>query len=374
MKEGADDYILKDRMTRLPAAIDAALEKRESERGKEDALQQLKESEEKYRTLVERVSDAFIALDKNWQYTYLNKQAGELIHRMPEDMIGKNVWDEFPDVVGSSTYKSFHQAMAEQRYVSNIDYYAPFDLWQENHIYPSVDGLSVFIRDISVRKRLEQELLEQQRREQLKITAITLEAQEKERTMLGRELHDNVNQILVGTKMMLSMAKRNPDQHPNVVQSSIDNLQQAINENRRIAHELVAPDFKEESLLERIPGLAASMLRPLGIDILIDGSQFLESKLSAEQKVAIYRVAQEQCTNIVKYAEARQVKISLSTVHYIFKMIIADDGKGMNMGETIKGIGISNIRARMSIFNGTVEVVTGLGKGFALEVVIPLKK
>lgn len=108
--------------------------------------------------IFERVTDGFIALDKNFCYTYMNKKAGRLTHREPASMIGKNVWEEFPDTVGSSTYKAFNKAMKEQQFVSNTDHYAPFDLWQENFIYPSPNGLSIFIRDITEKKKSEKEI------------------------------------------------------------------------------------------------------------------------------------------------------------------------------------------------------------------------
>ena len=155
IKLGADDYILKDRLARLPSAIESALKQHRSAKEKQEAQQNLIRSEEKYRTQIERISDAFISLDEKFNYTYVNQQAGELFHRDPRSLIGKNVWEEFPDAVGSATYIDFNTAMKEQRYISNIDYYEPLDLWQENHIYPSVDGLSIFIKDITVKKKAE---------------------------------------------------------------------------------------------------------------------------------------------------------------------------------------------------------------------------
>ncbi len=122
-----------------------------------------KEVKEKTRELTEmfeRVTDGFIALDKNYCYTYINKKAGEMIHKEPADLLGKCVWDIFPDAVGSATYRAFETAMNTQKHVQNIDYYQPFDLWQENNVYPSANGLSVFIRDITQQKRKEQEVSE----------------------------------------------------------------------------------------------------------------------------------------------------------------------------------------------------------------------
>jgi PAS domain S-box-containing protein len=115
----------------------------------------IKENEEKYRLLIERISDGFIALDKDYRYTFVNKKIGEMTGKDPLFLIGKKVWEVFPEAVGSETYNAFLQAFEEQRYISNIDYYEQLNLWQENHIYPSPNGLSIFIRDISERKRAE---------------------------------------------------------------------------------------------------------------------------------------------------------------------------------------------------------------------------
>jgi PAS domain S-box-containing protein len=115
----------------------------------------IKENEEKYRLLIERISDGFIALDKDFRYTFVNKKIGEMTGKDPEWLIGKNVWEVFPEAVGSETFNAFTKAFEEQQYISNIDYYEQLNLWQENHIYPSPNGLSIFIRDISERKRAE---------------------------------------------------------------------------------------------------------------------------------------------------------------------------------------------------------------------------
>jgi len=110
-----------------------------------------------------RITDAFIALDKNWCYTYINKRAAEMIRHDAAGIIGKNVWEVFPDAVNSPTYYAFQRAMKEQRFILNEDYYAPLDLWQENHIYPSPEGISVYINDITEKKKAEQSLVKANR-------------------------------------------------------------------------------------------------------------------------------------------------------------------------------------------------------------------
>ena len=124
----------------------------------EELSRKVEEKTSELKEIFERVTDGFIALDKNFCYTYMNKKAGKLTHRDPDTLIGKNVWEEFPAVVGSSTYEAFNRAMTQQQYVNNTDYYQPFDLWYENYIYPSPNGLSVFVRDITQQKKSEKEI------------------------------------------------------------------------------------------------------------------------------------------------------------------------------------------------------------------------
>ena len=124
----------------------------------EELSRKVEEKTSELKEIFERVTDGFIALDKNFCYTYMNKKAGKLIHRDPDTLIGKNVWEEFPAAVGSSTYEAFNRAMTQQQYDSNTDYYEPFDLWYENYIYPSPNGLSVFVRDITQQKKSEKEI------------------------------------------------------------------------------------------------------------------------------------------------------------------------------------------------------------------------
>ena len=64
--------------------------------------------------ILERISDGFVALDKNWYYVYVNKRAGEMFGRKPEDLIGKHIWTEFPEGIDQPFYKAYYSAMEEQ--------------------------------------------------------------------------------------------------------------------------------------------------------------------------------------------------------------------------------------------------------------------
>jgi PAS domain S-box-containing protein len=105
--------------------------------------------------ILERISEAFVSLDKNWCYTYMNRKAGEIFNRDPAKMIGRHIWTEFPEGIGQPFHQAYEKAMVEQKYFFLEEYYPPYDKWFENHIYPSPDGLSIFFLDITKRKKTE---------------------------------------------------------------------------------------------------------------------------------------------------------------------------------------------------------------------------
>jgi len=105
--------------------------------------------------VLDRVSDGLVALDTNWHYTYVNRQAAGLFGRRPADLIGRHIWTEFPEGVGQPFHLAYEKALAEQVFIHMENYYEPWDRWFENRIYPSPEGLSIFFHDITDRKRAE---------------------------------------------------------------------------------------------------------------------------------------------------------------------------------------------------------------------------
>ncbi len=109
-----------------------------------------------FKDILDRISDGFMALDKNWNFVYLNKTSETTSGRT--DLIGKNMWEEFPDGIGNEFYHAYHKAMENQEYGYLEAYYPGFDAWFENHIYPSSHGLSIHSRDITAKKKTESKL------------------------------------------------------------------------------------------------------------------------------------------------------------------------------------------------------------------------
>jgi PAS domain S-box-containing protein len=105
--------------------------------------------------ILDRVSDGFVALDTEWRYVYINRQAATLFGRQPADLIGRHIWTEFPEGVGQPFHRAYEKAMAEQTFIEMENYYEPWDRWFENRIYPSPEGLSIFFHEITARKQAE---------------------------------------------------------------------------------------------------------------------------------------------------------------------------------------------------------------------------
>lgn len=112
-------------------------------------------------SILENTTDGFVALDKDWHYTYVNKRAAGMFGRKPEDLIGKHIWTEFPEGVGQPFYHAYLQAMGGHVPLTIEEYYAPWERWFENRIFPSPDGISIYFQEITERKRAE-ELLRRQ--------------------------------------------------------------------------------------------------------------------------------------------------------------------------------------------------------------------
>jgi len=107
---------------------------------------------------LESISDAFYAVDGQWRFTYVNGKAEELWGRSREELLGKIIWDEFPEAVGSESYRQIKRAM-EEGLTTEFETISPvLDAWVAGRAYPSAEGLSVYFRDVTERKRAEEEI------------------------------------------------------------------------------------------------------------------------------------------------------------------------------------------------------------------------
>ncbi len=110
------------------------------------------------REILDRITDAFFALDGEWRFTYVNERAEEMLERASDELVGQVIWDEFPETVETQFPEGFHRAMDTQQPVAFEVYHKPLDTWFEARAYPSESGLTASLRDVTDRKEHQRDL------------------------------------------------------------------------------------------------------------------------------------------------------------------------------------------------------------------------
>ena len=131
---------------------------------REQLITREQEAREKVTSILESITDAFFAVDLDWRFTYVNREAERLLNRSRAALLGQSLWDKYSDAIGSNFQQQYRRAVQDQVTVRFEDYYAPLDIWLDVRAYPSPGGLSVFFRDVSRRKRAEETLRESEER------------------------------------------------------------------------------------------------------------------------------------------------------------------------------------------------------------------
>jgi PAS domain S-box-containing protein len=131
----------------------------------------LEEYSEQTRNILESISDGFAAFDRQWRCTYANDKATELSRISREEILGRNVWELFPDSANTPLYTELHRAMEDGVFVHFEEHYIPFDIWFEVDAYPTKDGLAIFGRDVTERRRFNDRLQQTQKLESLGVLA-----------------------------------------------------------------------------------------------------------------------------------------------------------------------------------------------------------
>jgi PAS domain S-box-containing protein len=236
--------------------------------------------------------------------------------------------------------------------------------------YQNKPARMVIVNDISEKTMLQEKLRNEELTRERKIAQATIAAQEREREFIGKELHDNINQILASTKLYLDIAQEKVEMQNNFIEKSKGNLMHAINEIRALSKSLVPYSLKDLSFVDAIEELLEPYLssQTFLIHFTFEGPL---NTLHDDLKLILFRVIQEQLTNIAKHANAKKVWLNIKYSNTI-RLIIKDNGKGFDPYAKREGIGISNIKNRVSMFQGRVDIISAPGKGTSLEVVIPV--
>ena len=229
-------------------------------------------------------------------------------------------------------------------------------------------------QDTTQKILLELKLKEEQQANQKEITNAVIMAQENERMEIGKELHDHLNQVLAVTKIYIELARKNGKKTAIYLEKSSGFITNVMEEIRKISKNLVPSTMELVGLSDSIQILLHDFMlaHPITIEFHQDGIHI--DDLDEKLKLNIFRIIQEQLSNIIKHAEATHAGIKLSGHKNEMVLFISDNGQGCDTTKKVSGIGIRNVISRAELFNGTVTVVSSPGHGYSLSVVFPFNK
>jgi PAS domain S-box-containing protein len=348
--------------------------------GKKAAEQQLRLSEQRFKSLVQNSSDLISIIDEQGITKYVSPIVKDILGYDATFVLGKSSFDFIHEEDRPSVNEELVAFLQGQSLVTSPYRFLHQDgtwRWLESRGTnllndPDIKGLIISSRDITERIELQEELDRKSMELQKEMTAAVIKAQENERSQLGQELHDNVNQVLTTVKLYNEMVIDGLGDPKELIGKSIYLLQNCINEIRSISKRLSAPTLGHITLQDSIKELVESinLIKRVNIIYTIDG--FINTIESQELHLAIYRIVQEQLNNILKYAEANFASIEIALKDNTLLLTIIDDGKGFDMRQKNEGIGIANMRSRAENLNGSFLIQSAPGQGCLVKVRIPL--
>jgi PAS domain S-box-containing protein len=331
--------------------------------------------------IAQQTNDPVLLTDTNRRIVWVNEAFINLYKYKREEIIGKNPQQLLKGTdTKDSDLKKIEQAILTKSLChTDILYYTKNQEKRlvEVQIQPVFNEKGKLINyfsihhDITEKRKLQLKLQKEQKEKQLNITKAVIAAQERERNELGKELHDNVNQLLTTAKLYLQLIKNDSSDADDLLAKSMEILNSAILDIRRLSHVLTYSSVEflslEQGLYELISTINVAKKTNINLEINID-----EEKINHGIKVSIYRIIQEQINNILKHSSAKQAFIELRDNEKNITLKIEDNGKGFDTLALKNGIGLNNIESRVLAYNGKMEIHSEIDKGCTLFVEFPI--
>ncbi len=457
--------------------------------------------------IAETVINGLFTVNREWIVKHWNKGAEQLLNMRGKDIIGKNLWEKFPEAVQSDSYRVYHEAFDQDIPIHFEEYWAGagkwFDVityhskdilsvsfktftqspqkqyhphqlkdmielyrfvtevtndclwewdllskeifwidgghkrvfgydivnalipqsfwqsclhpddrtrilsklnkiindgstteWEDEYRFQKADGDYAYVhdrghiiyengkasrmigatQDISARRITEFKLMQEKQTKQREITNAVLTAQENERADMGKELHDNVNQILVAAMLYMKMAKNDDADKKLYIEKSCGYITNAVDEIRKISKSLIPIGMQHIGLVESIKDLLDDISKAYPIKIEFKDDCIQDADLNQKLKLNIFRIVQEQSNNILRHSNATRFSVGLSKQDDKIILIISDNGQGCDNLKNNNGVGIVNIKSRADLYDGKVTITSSPGMGYELKVELSANK
>ncbi|MCB0760883.1 MAG: response regulator [Flavobacteriales bacterium] len=389
IKAGADDYVLKENLTRLTSACELAIEHKANLLARDRASIELQQSEENFRALTENAPDRVYKITRQGIIEYVNRPFGEY---QIQDVIGTSLFNYIHVDDHDKMMLAIEQSWEKQENITlemGGGEGGPDRQWYLCRIGPvlkgdQVESLILIPSNITAKKKAEIELHELN--ERLHDLSQHLEhVRDEEKKRISMEIHDQLGQELTGSKLGLFWIKQHFQQNGlekadlDAVYAKIDYLvdltTQTIQTVRRIAHELRPVVLDNIGL---IPALEwhienYNQNHETQAHLKIDtGNLIFEKDLAT----ALYRIVQEALTNINRHAQASRADIALYTSQNQLILEIRDNGVGIDVEKASKSksLGLFGIKERIKKWDGDISIVGSPGKGTEITIKLELEK
>lgn len=385
IKEGANDYILKDRLQRLPLAIEKAIKKQQLKFDKQSAESSLSELTERFGLAAKTSFDVIFDFNLEKNIVYCSQAIEKIIGISQKENFDPAYLLRFiyPDDLPAIERSFFQIIKGNEHRWRKIFRVVRSDgsiVWVNSNALvirnnnENATRIVGVLHDVTEVRKLQHELIDREVQHQKQLTEIIIGAQEKERMEIGRELHDNVNQLLATAKIMIDTAKNVPDIHDLCLAKSQEAIMDAIQELRNLAHSMMPPPIDHNEFENILNDFAykINLTDTINLEITLPDKEKL-AVMPNPLKLAFYRIIQEQVNNILKYARAKKVAIKIEAEDSYFTLTIKDDGIGFHSQKTSKGIGLKNIESRCNLLGGTMDLITAPGQGCQIKIYIPSK-
>jgi PAS domain S-box-containing protein len=339
----------------------------------------LRLSEQRFKALVQNGSDLIVIIDEKANFTYCSDNVLAVLGYAPEELVNRSVFDFIhPDdheKVANEIEVVLRNHMAvgvQHRFLHKNGTWLWLESRGTDHQFTqSIHGILVNSRNITDRvmlqKRLDRELINKQK----EITSAVIKAQETERSQLGLELHDNVNQILTTVKLYNEMYLTGYVPDKELLKKAAQYTQECINEIRSISKRLSAPTLGRISLQDSIRELVDSINLTKRIEIVYVPQGIHDCCISEDLHLAVYRIVQEGLNNIIKYSQAKLACITIKQASGKLCLTISDNGKGFDPLAKRTGIGITNMKTRAENLHGEFQLKSEPGKGCEIKICFP---
>jgi PAS domain S-box-containing protein len=325
-----------------------------SERKRAEAA--LTAAQRRSEAILESVTDAFVAVDQDWRYTYVNERAlarmrdrkGTPLAR--EDVIGRSMWEMFPEAVGTELHRHYEQAMRERRAVAVESYFGHSGEWIEARAYPSESGLAIYYRDVSARRHAAETLREAQ--EQRAIADRRLdEVREAERSRMARDLHDEALQGLTHALAVTGRHGSARDDEVYAILQRVGRQLRAAIYDLRLEHEGERPfsdGLRELVELNRDAAPACEVALEIA-DGLLGGPL-------GRRGTEVLRIVGEALTNACRHAGAERIVVRMTWSEKSVSVEIIDDGRGFDPAPARRGQGLRGMYERAELLGAHLDV------------------